>query len=542
MPRLYCNDRLKDVASINTADLLVKLGFVNHQKAGLVHFLPLGLNVLQKLSGTISARMDEIDFDKLSLSLLSHSSLWEKSGRFDGKELFKLEKEDLLLVPTAEEEITNYVAGNIISYKSLPLLYYQINHKFRNEKRPRGGLLRGKEFIMKDGYSFDLDEPLALRTYNSVVGAYKKIFDDIKVPYLIAEADSGEIGGSLSHEFHISHNSGEDVVFTCNSCNHTSNQEKTIAYPEEPKAEQNVSVTYFQSADKQTVICCYYPTSRTLEPNFIKNEIEDIDLDETNQEKIITSFEANESMNKKVVRIMDSRLNSRSNFPDFPFNFTNRSFITTLTDISIVLAEKGEICGKCEIGTLKEENAIEIGHTFYLGDKYSKPFNCDVKTENGDKVHLKMGCFGIGLSRIIATIAEINRDRSGLRWPKILSPWQFTIIESNESEKYTTFYDLLQNSNLKDEYRVDNRSQVRLGGKIKDSNMIGIPLVIILGKKYPLIEIEIRGKRYSNELAWKRLYESDPWEVEYNDKGEDIKHFVPESKIVEVVNSLLEDM
>lgn len=555
VPKLYCNNTHSFKYSIDTPthEVLTKLNFVEHPKAGLVHWLPMGTIVLENLSDIIRNRMDEIGFEELGLSLLSHNSLWKISGRWElSSELFKLAGDEYVLIPTAEEEITSYVANNISSYKNLPLLYYQIKTKFRNEKRPRGGLLRGKEFLMKDAYSFDLDEKQALITYSNVVGAYEKVFQDIKVPYIKADADSGDIGGSLSHEWHIIHQTGEDLLFTCDGCNFVSNQEKTLSFPEHTnEIIENVDVKYFITKDKSTVVCCYYPSNRIIEPNFVKNEISDIDLLETDQDKIINDFTKNDSISKKIVRIMDSRLNSRANFPDFPFNFTNRSGITTLTDIPIVLAEEGEICGKCEDGTLHQSPAIEIGHTFYLGDKYSKPFNCavDVPKDNGksvEKTNLIMGCYGIGLSRIIATLAEINRDSRGLSWPANLAPWQFTIIEATTSDSSTfdQFYNHLNQSQFKNKYRLDNRANVRLGKKINDSGLIGIPLTIILGKNFPIIEIEVRGKRYKQpeELTWRKLHDKSPWKVEYDSHGNDIKHYVDQSQFDQVVNSLLEDM
>jgi prolyl-tRNA synthetase len=301
-------------------------------------------------------------------------------------------------------------------------------------------------------------------------------------------------------------------------------------------------------------VCCYYPKDRNLDPNFVKNEISDIDLNETDQEKIVQEFSSSseeELISKKFIRIMDSRLNSRSNFPDFPFKFISRSLFTTLSDIPIVTAQAGEICEKCEDGELEESRAIEIGHTFYLGDKYSKPFNCnvDVPTENGglEKKNLIMGCYGIGLSRIIATIGEINRDKNGLSWPANLAPWQITVIESKPDE-FDDFYKIINESHLKDQYRLDDRPKLGLGKKVNHSNLCGIPLVVILGRNYPLVEIETRGKRYidKDQLAWKQLYEEKSeefsWTVQYDDHGNDVKHLVHKDNFVTVVDSLLKDM
>jgi prolyl-tRNA synthetase len=552
VPKLYCNniDSFKYSQNIPTHDLLTKLNFINHPKAGLVHWSPIGLSVVNKISDVIRKRMSEADFEELSLSLLSHNSLWRKTGRWDtGTEFFKLKDEEYILIPTAEEEITNYVANNITSYKNLPLLYYQINHKFRNEKRPRSGLLRGKEFIMKDAYSFDTSEQNAMKTYQNILQAYTRIFTDLRLPFVKAEADTGEIGGSLSHEWHYIHNTGEDTVFTCDSCDSISNVEKTLSYPQSTEEPiQQVSVKYFTTTEKSTLICAYYPSDRELQANFIKNEISDLDLRNTDQDNILAEFSNEETLiSKRIVRIMDSRLNSRSSFPDFPIAFINRSLITTLTDIPIVSAVEGEICGKCEDGTLHSTKAIEIGHTFYLGDKYTVPLNCAVDIPNSqgkvERTNLFMGCYGIGVSRLIASIGEINKDEKGLTWPQIIAPWTVTVVEA-QKESFEEVYDKLTKAQI--DYRLDNRPKIGLGRKISHSHLMGVPLTIIIGKSYPMIEIEIRGKRYApnDGLKWKQLHETKEfqWEVEYDEEGRDTKHLVHIDGMTEVITSLLHDM
>ncbi|KAI5955444.1 PRS [Candida theae] len=451
--------------------------------------------------------MDSVQFEELSLSLLSYKTGWIKTGRWNQSEVFKLvngdHDPDYLLVPTCEEEITQYAKQALDSYKQLPLRLYQIKEKFRNEKRPRGGLLRGKEFLMKDGYSFDLDEERALETYKSVVGAYHRIFDDLGVPYVKAQADSGDIGGDMSHEWHYLNATGEDAVFSCDSCGHVSNQEKTLSLPQEAvSAGGDVSVKYFLTMDKTTLVCAYYPTGRTLEPKFVQVEVPDIALG-VPEEHVFEQFSQVDELSKRVVRVMDARLNSRSNFPDFPVDFHNRSMITTLTDVPIVLAEAGEVCGECERGTLREQRAIEVGHTFYLGDKYSKPLGLSVDVpENGKVVNkqVMMGCYGIGVSRIVAAIAEISRDNEGLRWPRSIAPWEVTVVEATKDTGLSEAY-----SRMQFDYRVDGRDE-SLGLKVKQSNMMGIPMVVILGKRFPMVDIEVRGRRRDGQPQESKLH------------------------------------
>lgn len=563
VPKSYGNQlsKFKYSKQIPTHEVLTKLGYITYPRAGLVNWSKMGLLIQNKISQIIRQRMDEIQFEEVSLSLISHKELWKLTNRWDQEEIFKLVGDEYLLVPTAEEEITNYVKKQFLeSYKNFPLALYQINPKFRNEKRPRGGLLRGKEFLMKDAYSFDLNESEAMKTYEKVVGAYHKIFQDLGIPYVKAEADSGDIGGSLSHEWHYLNSSGEDTVFECNECHNVSNMEKALSYPKEIDETIEVSVKYFTTEDKSTLICAYYPSNRVLEPKFIQNEIPDIDLDSIND---LSEF--NHDISTRIVRIMDSRLSSRSKFPDFPIsNFINRSLITTLTDIPIVLAQEGEICGHCEEGKLSASSAIEVGHTFYLGDKYSKPLDLevDVPTLNNsiEKQRIMMGCYGIGISRIIAAIAEINRDEKGLKWPRSIAPWEVTVVEvskqkqlknvndnnhhNNPQDNFQEIYNILNQANV--DYRLDNRSD-SMGKKLKQSDLLGIPLSIILGNQYPIIEIEVRGnKKNNNNNSWLQSYTENKgqfdWKVETDAQGNDTKHYIHKDGLVTVVNSLLNDM
>lgn len=544
VPRLYLatNELLnpKVLPRTPTHELFTKLGFVNHPKPGLVHWLPMGTAVLTKLKDLVRRAMQDAGAEEVLMSNLSHSSLWEQTGRWNGSELFKLKDSggsEYCLAPTCEEEITN-VVKNSVSFKNLPLLYYQINTKFRDEKRPRSGLLRGREFIMKDAYSFDVSESAAMASYENMVGAYYKIFNELKVPFVKAEADTGEIGGSLSHEWHYLHATGEDTLFTCSECGTSLNIEKAMSFPVEEQQHQEVSVRYYTNTTRSTLVCAYYPPERSLQPNFLKEEIPDIDLSgELSQAQILDIFSDEETLiSKRIVRIMDARLNSRSNFPDFPINFINRSLITTLTDIPIVEAREGELCHKCEEGTLKLSRAIEIGHTFYLGDKYSKPLECTVDVPRPDgslvRTNLAMGCYGIGISRIIAAVAEITRDNHGLRWPAAIAPWQVTVVEALEPNR--EFSDLLTQHGV--DFRVDNRPKIGLGRKIATSNMMGIPLVVIVGKNYPNVEIEVRGQQHGEK--WKDVYEKQEfkWEIHKN------KHIVHADNAPRVIEALLADI
>lgn len=553
-PKLYLNnlELPGNLMDVPTHELFTKFGFISHPKPGLVHWLPMGLAVSKNVSQIIHRRMQEASAEEINLSLLSSSELWKNTGRWDNTELYKLKdssRNDFCLVATCEEEITKLVANNLNSYKNMPLLYYQINEKFRDEKRPRSGLLRGREFTMKDAYSFDVSEEAAMQTYNKMVDTYYKIFEDLRIPFVKADADTGDIGGSLSHEWLYLHNVGEDTLFTCDECGNSSNIEKTLSFPEDVDDFIDASVQYFITTDNNTLVCAYYPKDRQLQPGFIKEEVPDLNLNVTDQDAILKEFSHEDTLiSKKIIRIMDSRLNLKANLPDFPIRFINRSLITTLTDVPIVSATEYEICAQCEDGHLKLHKAIEVAHTFYLGDRYSKPLKCEVGVPNEDGrqqiSNVFMGCYGIGISRIIAAIGEINKDSDGFRWPSVIAPWNATIVQSPKFDdaKGSQFYGLLNDASIS--YKRDDRPKIGLGKKIKQSHMIGIPLSIILGNQFPLVEIEIRGKRYSDNLHWKKPYENKDfqWEVITDSDGNDIKHLVHIDGVVLVINSLLIDM
>lgn len=509
VPKLYLskfNEKLSN--SIPTNELFVKFGFLNNPRAGLVHWLPIGLLMLNKLRNVVNKRLQEKGAEEVSLSILSHSSLWKKTGRWGNTELFKLKDsndQDFCLTATSEEEVTNLVKNTITSYKDLPLIYYQIHEKFRDEKRPRMGLLRSREFLMKDAYSFDVNEVEAMNTYETIVQLYHLIFQDLKIPYVKADADSGDIGGSLSHEWHYNHPSGEDTLFSCSHCDNVSNIEKTLSLPSQIR-ELSISEKFLQT-DENTYIKAIYPTDREFNINLLKNQfpkIEEIDFTPNN-----------------YTVLNDSRISSDG--------------------IPMVSSEEGETCFNCKTGHLEKKRAIEVGHTFYLGTKYSKPLDLTIQIpENGKLVdkHVVMGCYGIGLSRIIASIAEITRDEKGFSWPAIISPWHVTVIESHSlTEDVSQVYQQLGDSTI--DYRLDDRN-ANLNKKINQSNMIGIPLVIILGKSFPMVEIEVRGKRYSN--TWESVYDEKTFEWEITEKAGIEKHLVHHENLTKVIKTLIADM
>lgn len=375
-----------------SADLLAKHGFVKQSGSGIYEFLPLGLRVQKNVCNIIRKHLDSAGCFELELSTLVNPNLWVNSGRLNPKNaneelLFSADKK-YLLAPTGEEQITTAVGS--VSYKQLPLSFYQINRKFRNELRPRGGILRSREFLMKDLYTFDATSEAAHSSYSRIQEAYRNIFDAFGVPYIVAEADSGDMGGSLSHEYHYASQSGEDTVARCTSCGFVANLEM---------------------------------------------------LPDLKNPKTVSS--------KKT---------------------------------------KEKTCPQCS-SSLAFDQCIEVGHTFYLGDRYSKPLKSMVTLKDGAQVPMEMGCYGIGVTRIIGAVAEKMMDENGLRWPKAIAPFP-CIVVSNDTEAAKTVASALASSSEYDVAFDDRTSQI--GQAMRDARESGIPLTLVVGKSWKnegLIEI-----------------------------------------------------
>ncbi|SCU79586.1 LAFA_0B04148g1_1 [Lachancea sp. 'fantastica'] len=503
----------------STQDLLQLLGFVKQSQSGLVHWLPLGLRTLNKIKSIIKSRMeDHGKAQEVSLSVLSPKSLWESTGRWKNGELFKLKDSkgsEFCLAPTCEEEITSLMGSYISSYKDLPLTVYQIGRKYRDEKRPRGGLLRGREFLMKDAYSFDQTKEDAVTTFQNMNETYNLIFKDLKVPFVSAWADSGAIGGDMSKEYHFVHETGEDVVLECDNCKNVSNVEKCVSYPHETNTYTgDVSVRYALSSARNTLICLYYPSNKTLNWNLVLAAMEkDVDssLADASNETVLQLFHADKNeddlMFSSVIRVMDCRLSSKANFPDFPLKQYLKSNFSQLDDVSLVDAEEGEICGSCEEAKLKASNSIEVGHTFYLGQKYSKPFNVKFTTRDNTEQMCEMGCYGIGVSRLVAAIAQVTRDEMGLRWPKAVAPYQISVCGAKSDDLLEEVTNSLRARSS--EIWVNEDPKANLGRKIATSHTLGIPVCIIVGKKqWPYLDIEVRAP-----------YMTDAWRISQAENG-----------------------
>ncbi|AMD19603.1 HCL548Wp [Eremothecium sinecaudum] len=539
------------IKSDTAHDLLQGLGYISQTQSGLMHWLPMGVRVMRNVQDIIRKRMVESGAFEMELSALSEKSVWLQTNRWGNKELFKLEDrkgKQYCLTPTCEEDFTTLIKQYVSSYKDFPLTVFQMTRKYRDELRPRGGLLRAREFVMKDAYSFHVSEEDAIASFHKMNGVYELIFKDLRLPFVSADADSGDIGGDLSKEFHYIHRSGEDVLYSCTNCEQVSNVEKCSSMPlNNGQATGEVSVTYALNQDHDTLLCFYYPADRAFNWR-IASEVMDNDIDmslkNAGNEKVLEAFSSHneDPMFSRVVRVMDVRLNSRSNFPDFPLNQYLKNNFSQLNGHSIVDAEQGELCENCGKGTLKAANSIEVGHTFYLGKKYSEPLSATAILPSNEAKPLEMGCYGIGVTRLVAAIAEISRDEKGLCWPSCIAPYKVSLNYVEDSAEVQAVKNL-----LKYEAFIDNSPSANLGHRLTLSQQLGIPLSLIIGKKHwPLVEIEVRGKRFSDTWLEKHTKYSSAYNWQYEivqtKKGPLEKHLCFQEHLNEVIDILLSDM
>lgn len=548
---------------LSTPDLLEHLHFVKKTQSGLFQYLPLGKRTIDRLNDLIHSKLqNELGAIQLELGTLSSKKLWDKTERWtkQGNELFKLKDNkgnDFCLVATCEEDITDLMGNYIKSYKDMPFVVYQLNKKYRDEKRPRSGLLRGREFLMMDAYSFATTPKDSREIFDRTNDAYDSIFKALKVPYTKAWADNGDMGGDVSREFHFVDKNGEDTLFECSNCHNTTTQEKTESFPLiEGQEFDDIDVRYALSNDHNSLICYYYPKNRQLNWN-LALKVMDHDVDSNLKllpnNKILDIFknENHDLMFAKFIRVMDCRINTRSNFPEFPFKNYLKNNFGQIDGISIVNAIDKERCVECNDGILKSSRSIEIGHTFMLGTKYSKPMDLKFmdKENNITDNYVEMGCYGIGVTRIVGSLAEMLRDEKGLNWPVAIAPYLVSVcgIENNNSSLTSQIIERLSLSpRLKDNIYHFFDSNSSLGAQVNISHALGIPLSVIVGpKSWPRIEIEVRRPPIaSRESSWKDVYnqkkEEFDWEVINASSDKQLeKHIVSQDHAVSVIELLL---
>ena len=519
-------------AEVISHKLLVRGGFIRQVSRGMYDYFPLALKVIRKIENIVREEMDRAGAQELLMPIASPAELWQESGRWDvyGKELIRFKDRndrDFCLGPTHEEIVTDLVRRAVRSYRELPLNLYQIQTKFRDEVRPRFGLMRGREFIMKDAYSFHTDIDDCKREYDNMVLAYRRIFNRCGLKYRPVEADTGAIGGSLSHEFQVLAESGEDAIVSCDTCDYAANLEKAAVKAHRPPARdltaEAPAFTKVSTPEKKSVT----EVAEFLElapEKFIKTMVYQVNGDELvavlvrgdheiNEVKLqatVGSGEialANEAavvsatgvtpgylgpIGLKLRTIADLSVQSMRGAVTGA-NEANAHYIevdqerdftpTAFADIRLALP--GDYCSRCDQGRLEAHRGIEVGQVFYLGKKYSELMGATYLDAEGRERPIEMGCYGIGISRLVAATVEQNHDDNGIIWPLSIAPFQVLLLPINYNDKPTgeaadLLYGELRQRGL--EVLLDDRDE-RAGVKFKDGDLIGIPLRITIGAK-----------------------------------------------------------
>jgi len=518
-------------ATLPSHIFLSRAGFITQVAAGLYNYLPLAKRVIEKIENIINEEMTKIGAQEVELSFVTPAELWQKSGRIEkfGKELLRFHdrKNNLFVLgPTHEEMMVDVVRNRVTSYKNLPLNLYQIKTKFRDEARPRFGLMRGREFIMKDGYSFHATAEDLDREFDTVETAYKKILTRLGLDFRIVEADSGAIGGSGSKELMVLADSGEDTIAVCSKCEYGANLEaasrsKRSEIPEAPEVTFNKFTTpdvktideladffkidpYFTIKcvakrvvyeDESEIVLFFVRGCDTLQDVKALNATEALDIVDVTEEELqaiglVPGFIGPLDQDK-AKHVIDSDLKDAkdlvcgANELDYHYIGVDLSILSDVAYFEdIAEVNEGDICPNCE-GELTFSKGIEVGHIFKLGTTYSKALKAEFLDENGKAQPFIMGTYGMGVSRLVAAVIEQHHDENGCIWTKATAPYMVNIMISNIKDEAQTqageqLYKQLQDANV--EVMLDDRKE-RFGFKMKDAELIGFPYTIVIGKE-----------------------------------------------------------
>ena len=518
-------------AEVVSHQLMLRAGMIRKLASGIYNYLPLGLRSIRKFENIVREEMNKADAIEMLMPSVQPAELWQESGRwaFYGKELlrFKDRKEaEFCMGPTHEEVITDMVRREIKSYRQMPINFYQIQTKFRDEIRPRFGLMRGREFIMKDAYSFDVDSAAADLSYSKMYNAYMRIFERCGLNFRAVEADTGSIGGSSSHEFMVLADSGEDAIVSCDACRYAANIEKAesplFTAPCESTAEplQKVSTpemktiadvaSFLNVATDRTVKTLVYASDKSdlamallrgdheLNELKLKNHLGWDEIQMATEEQILVctgspvGFLGPIGLKQEIPVVADRVIRGMTNVVlganEKDQHYTNancgRDFeVSGFVDIRTV--EAGDACPRCQAGKLEMWRGIEVGHVFKLGTKYSTALNATYLDTNGREQIIFMGCYGIGIGRTVAAAIEQNHDENGIIFPIPIAPFHCSVVAVNTKDlgvmaAAEEIYFRLENLGV--EVLFDDRDE-RPGVKFKDNDLIGIPIRIVVGSK-----------------------------------------------------------
>ena len=544
-------------AEIPSHQLLLRAGMIRQLVSGIYSYLPLGYRVIRKIEQIVREEMDSAGSQELLMSAIQPRELWEATNRWEdfGPEMWKVKdrnNREFCLGPTHEEYFTNLIKDEIKSYKQLPLNLYQIQTKYRDEKRPRFGLMRCREFIMKDAYSFDTNEENMVKAYDVMWEAYDKVFTRLHLNYRIVEGDTGAMGGKQSHEFMAMSDIGEALVAFCDSCNYAATDEKaTVVYNNETSLETelemervstpsittieglmnffNVDGSKFAKAlvfnEKGKPVIAIIPGDRELNETKLNNYLgvadHDIELADEETIKRITGanvgFTGPIGLKEEVKIIVDSSIVNMKNLvvggneTDYHIKNVNfgRDFKGEVAE-DLLLVREGDKCPKCS-GHLQMERGIEVGNIFQLGKKYSQGIGSKFLDENGKEQFFQMGSYGIGVSRSVAAIIEQCHDEKGIVWPLNVAPYHVivTVINTKNEEQMNLGEEIYKDlMNIGAEVLLDDRNE-RAGIKFNDRDLIGIPIRITVGKMAGegIVEYSLRSSEEKEELSAKEVIE-----------------------------------
>jgi proline--tRNA ligase len=528
-------------AEIASHQLLLRAGFMRKSTNGMYTYLPLAWRVIRKIEAIIREEMEEKGAQEIMMPIMQPAEIWQESGRWGayGAEMIRLKDRhghEYCLGPTHEEMVTTVVKSDVRSYRQLPLNLFQIQDKFRDERRPRFGLMRSRDFIMKDGYSFDRDEAGLDASYQAMYDAYTNIFNRCGLNFRPVEADSGAIGGNGSHEFMVLAESGEAEIVYCSECEYAADIEKAELHTIEAPAEEEKAVEKIATPNCKTIeaVCSFlnipvdhsmkavaFQSEKGLILCFVRGD------HEVNEIKVVNTVGVTEVEMadpellakcgtvggymgpvgldaKKVIIVVDQSVMKMHNVccgaNEEGYHLVNvnpgRDFTPTFV-ADIRLMAEGDPCPHCG-APVKKARGIEVGQVFKLFTKYSKAMHATYLDENGKEQPMVMGCYGIGVGRTMAAAVEQNNDKDGMIWPVAIAPYEVLVVPVNVKDEASTakaeeIYAALQKAGV--ETVIDDRKE-RPGVKFKDADLIGYPIRVVVGPKTLTTgELEVKIRR-----------------------------------------------
>lgn len=517
-------------AEATSHKLLIRASLIKQVASGVYAFMPLGHRVLKKIEQVVREEMDNIGAQEMTMSILMPGEMWKRTGRWDlyGDEMFKLKDrkgQDFCLGPTHEEQVTTLVSQTVSSYKQLPLTVYQINTKFRDEPRPRFGLIRLREFVMKDAYSFHDTEDSLRQTYDDMRRAYERIMERLGLDYEVVSADPGAIGGSLSQEFIVPAPVGESTVFKCHACGYVATSEiaDAVVPPATPVSRPDLGKVYTPNVPTVETVAKYLglPVDRIAKSMMVLGDSEpylillrgDRTLDEAKMNRLFKQWRFMEDaeveavggvpgfigpfgLSKSVRILRDKSLDDidwvvvGANERDYHITGVSVSDLSTYERVSVSAVEDGDYCPRCG-SPLASFVGLEVGHIFRLGTRYSEPLDATYLDKDGNRKPFIMGCYGIGVTRLVSAIIEQYHDEYGIKWPWSVAPFHVVVIPIGDAlARAEAIYGHLKGAGF--DVLLDDRDE-RPGVKFMDADLVGFPVRVVVSQKNPqTVELKFR--------------------------------------------------